>query len=119
MRSPSAVERRSGVVDDRGSATAELAVALPAVAIVLAVCVWGVHLAAVQVRLQDAAGFAARSAARADDLAESSAIMPQAELTISRDGELVCATASVEARTPVSGVTVALTAVSCAIAEPE
>jgi len=68
---------------DRGSVTAELAVALPAVGLVLASCVWGLGLAAEQVRLQDRAGLAARAAARGD---------PSADGALSRDGDLVCAT---------------------------
>lgn len=86
-------------------------------ALVLAACVWGVNLAAVQVRLQDAAGLAARAAARADDLGAASATMPQADFTASRDGDLVCVTARVEVRTPVAGSSVRLVAVSCALAE--
>ena len=57
-------------------------VALPAVLLVLAGCVWGLGLAAVQVRIQDAAGIAARAAARGD---------PVTGGTVSRRGDLVCA----------------------------
>jgi len=70
---------------DRGSVTAELAVALPAVGLVLATCVWGLGVAAEQVRLQDRAGLAARAAARGE---------PGGEGVLRRDGDLVCATLS-------------------------
>jgi len=61
--------------------TAELVVALPAALFVLTACVWGLGLAAGQVRLQDAAGMAARAAARGD---------PVAEGVVSRQGDLLC-----------------------------
>lgn len=82
---------------DAGGVTAEFAVALPAVAIVLATCVGGLQLAAVQVRLQDAAALVARAAARGDDTAPAERIVPGVAFSVSRDGELVCATASMDA----------------------
>ncbi len=51
---------------DRGGATAELAVALPAVAVLIAVCVSGVALGGVQVAASDAAAQAARLIARGE-----------------------------------------------------
>lgn len=102
---------------DRGSATAELAVALPAVAIVLAICVWGVQLAAVQVRMQDAAGLAARSAARGDDPSAAAAVHPGAGLSAWDEGDLVCARASVEVPSPVGLPPVPVAAVACSLRE--
>lgn len=75
-------------VADRGSVTAELAVALPAVAGVLAVAVWGVQLAAVQVRLQDAAAMTARALARGG---QPPAPPAGAALSTWTSGDLVCA----------------------------
>lgn len=49
---------------DRGSATAELAVVLPALVLLTVVCVWAVGVAAVHVRCLDAARGAARALAR-------------------------------------------------------
>lgn len=125
MRSPSGSEsRRFGVAlqrrlarvrDDRGSATAELAVALPAIAVVLAVCVWGIQLAAVQVRLQDTAGLAARSAARGDDPLGAAGAHPGSTVSIWRDGELVCATATVAVAAPGGFPPVPVSADSCAL----
>jgi len=91
---------------DGGGVTAEFAVALPAVGLVLGVCVWGVQLAGAQVRLQDAAGIAARAVARGD------AIPAPAGLVIAtwREGGLACASAS-------ASLGVALSAESCAPAE--
>lgn len=71
----------NGDARDRGSVTAEFAVAMPAVGLVLASCVWGLGLAATQVRLQDAAGLEARAAARGE---------PSGAGVLSRDGDLVC-----------------------------
>ena len=111
------VERGGLRLSDAGSATAELAVALPAVAVVLAACVWGVQLAAVQVRLQDAAGLAARSAARGDDTSAAASVMPGAAVATRRDGDLVCAVVGVEVRSPIGTAPLHLTAESCAVAE--
>lgn len=51
---------------DHGSATAEVAVTLPVLAVVLALVLWGVGAAVAQVRCQDAARLAARAVARGD-----------------------------------------------------
>ena len=64
VRSRSDGRARPG--DDRGSAVAEFAVALPAVLLVLATVLGGVQLGTLQVRLQDAAADAARSLGRGD-----------------------------------------------------
>ncbi|HEU0131071.1 MAG TPA: TadE family type IV pilus minor pilin [Mycobacteriales bacterium] len=50
----------------RGSATAELAVALPALLAVLALCVWALSVVAATLRCADAARAAARAAARGE-----------------------------------------------------
>lgn len=59
---------------DRGSATVEAAVALSALVVVLALCLAGIAAVMTQVRLTDAAGEAARLAARGDDAAASRAV---------------------------------------------
>jgi TadE-like protein len=51
---------------DRGSVTAETAVALPALVFVLVVALWGVSAAAAQVACVDAARAGARAAARGE-----------------------------------------------------
>lgn len=53
---------------DTGMVTAEIAAALPALALVLAAAVWVVALAATQLRCADAAREAARAAARGENL---------------------------------------------------
>ena len=52
---------------DSGMVTAELAVAIPAAVLVLAVCLSAVRAAVDQIRCVDAARIAARAAARGDD----------------------------------------------------
>ena len=51
---------------DGGMVTAELAVAIPAVVLVLVACLAGVHAAVDQIRCVDAARLASRAAARGD-----------------------------------------------------
>ncbi|MDO5052170.1 MAG: TadE family type IV pilus minor pilin, partial [Pseudoclavibacter sp.] len=50
--------------NESGTAAAEFAVTLPAVLLVLALCIGGVQASALHVRLQDAAADAARATAR-------------------------------------------------------
>ncbi|MET0975043.1 MAG: TadE family type IV pilus minor pilin [Leifsonia sp.] len=81
---------------ERGSVTAEFAVAFPAVALTLAACLGGVQVVGLQVRLTDAAADAARSAARGDEAAagaRAAAAVPGAGVVLQRDGDLVCALA--------------------------
>lgn len=76
---------------ERGSATAEFAVLIPAVCLVLALCLSGLQLATHQLQLHDAAALAARTAGRGGD---SSAIVgqliPGASARTERRGNLVC-----------------------------
>lgn len=111
MRSASGSDR------DSGSAAAELAVALPAVVLVLAACVWGVQLAATQVRLQDAAGLAARAAARGDPVSLAASAAPGATITAWTEGALTCARAGITMAGPAGLAPLPLEAVSCALRE--
>jgi len=94
---------------DRGSATAELAVALPALVLVLAACAAALHLAAAQVALQDAVGLAARSLGRGEP--------PALGVGSWRDGDLVCASVSREVAAAGILPAVTLSASSCALAD--
>ena len=102
---------------DRGSVTAEFAVALPAIAIVLAACLASVQLVAHQVRLTDAAADAARALGRGESRAVAGAIADRvaggASLAVSVDEPFVCATLT----TPGAGLLAAieLRAQSCAV----
>ena len=64
-RSTSRPRVRTG--GDRGTATAETAVVLPVLLVVLAMGVWVLAAVGAQLRCTDAAGVAARAAARGDD----------------------------------------------------
>ena len=84
-------QRRDGA-RDRGSVSAELAVALPAVVLVLACCLSGMQVAGQQLRLQDASAAAARTLARGGDAAAvASRLAPGSELRTTAEGDLVCA----------------------------
>lgn len=103
---------------DRGSVTAEFAVALPAVVLVLALGVSALSAAGRQVRLQDAAADAARLVGRGEDPARAGSAVAAAVTGAAADvefrGELVCVHASAPAATlpwPQH-----LTASSCALA---
>ncbi|WP_232331615.1 TadE family type IV pilus minor pilin [Agromyces laixinhei] len=75
--------------------TAEFAVALPAIALVLATCLASVQLAAQQVRLTDASADAARSLGRGESNSAAAAIADRvsggADLSVAVDGQFVCA----------------------------
>ncbi|MDJ0334270.1 TadE family type IV pilus minor pilin [Salinibacterium sp. G-O1] len=103
--------------DDGGSVTAEFAVTMPAVILLLACCLSGVQVAAQQLRLQDAAASAARSLARGDSAAATVArLEPGASVTERSDGELDCVTLTTRS-TGVVGVIggFTLAASSCAL----
>lgn len=103
---------------ERGSITAELAVALPAVVLVIVLAVGALAAASVQVRLQDAAADAARLIARGepDERAAGvvSAAVGGASYGVDHRGDLVCVTTRAEAR--VGPVSAPLEASSCALA---
>lgn len=82
--------------DERGSITAEFAVALPAVVVVLAACLGGLQVAGHQLRLQDAAAVSARTLARGGSLGSAQArvdrLVPGATVSRRTNGDLECAT---------------------------
>ncbi len=112
--------RSRSAADDTGAAAAEFAVAVPAVALVLAVCLGGVAVGAQQVRLQDAAADAARGLGRGDPfstvLARAIRSAPGAALEQGGSGELVCARLTARARGPLTLAGLVLSAESCALA---
>ncbi|MBN9177855.1 MAG: TadE family protein [Microbacterium sp.] len=90
--------------DERGSATAEFAVVLPAVVLVVALAIGGLAAAGRQVRLEHGAAQASRLAARGESDARVTAIVAAvaggAVESVSRDGGLVCVVASAPAGVP-------------------
>jgi hypothetical protein len=71
---------------------AEFAVVLPAVVVVLACCLSAMQVAGQQLRLQDAAALAARSAARDDGTGVAARLVPGSTVSRWTDGELECVT---------------------------
>jgi len=105
--------RRSG---DHGAVTAEFALVLPAVFVVVAAAMAALGLATDAIRLADAAGIAARAAGRGDDAGVSaivSALAPGSSVTITR-GDLVCVRLAESAALGPVGGAVPLSSTSCA-----
>jgi len=104
---------------ERGSATAELAVAFPAVLGVLALLLGGVQVAALQVRVQDAAADAARGLGRGDGAgvvqSRLAAQVPGATLSTWIDGELRCVRVEVAPAGPVAALGLRAGAGACAL----
>lgn len=101
---------------DRGSVSAEFAVAVPAVAVLIALAVGALGAGSVQVRLQDAAADAARLAARGEQSRAAGVVgaaVAGAHSAIGASGDLVCVTAGTEVRIAV--FTVPVWAESCAL----
>lgn len=101
---------------DRGSVTAEFAIALPAAVLVLALGAAILAACGHQVRLQDAAADAARLAGRGEtDRGTALVADVGGTASVSRENELVCVTATASAGAPLIGVV--LRARSCALDE--
>ena len=105
---------------ERGSVTAEFAMVLPAVILVLACCLASVQLAGQQVRLQDAAADAARAISRGDSAgaaaSRAAAAVPGATLATSTRGDMVCAHLTTRSSSPLGTILgVRLSASSCAL----
>ena len=102
---------------DAGTVTAELAVALPAVLLVLAACLGALHVGVEQARLDAAAAVASRSAARGDpaSVAIGRAVTAGAgSVRLERRSGLVCARAEATAR--LLGLPIPVVGTSCALA---
>jgi hypothetical protein len=90
---------------DSGMVTAELAVALPALVVVMVAALYGVALVTAQLRCEDAAAMAARLAARGETAVtvRSSALSAApagAGLSLATSGTTVTATVSVRVSAP-------------------
>ncbi|MDR6904760.1 hypothetical protein J2X63_000446 [Agromyces sp. 3263] len=99
--------------------TAEFAVALPAIAVVLATCLAAVVLVAQQVRLTDAAADAARALGRGESESSAVSIAHRVSgvgpgLTSWHEDPFVCVALTASSAGPLSAVT--LRAESCAMA---
>ncbi|OZB79896.1 MAG: hypothetical protein B7X41_18785 [Microbacterium sp. 14-71-5] len=109
---------RAGCDRQRGSATAELAMALPVVVLTLLLGVGALGAGMRMVALQDAVADAARLLGRGDDAGAAGAAVtradPAAEFAVSRSEALVCVTASAETRI-LGGLVVPIRATGCAL----
>jgi hypothetical protein len=105
--------------DDRGSATAEFALAFPAVLGVVALLLGGVQVAALQVRAQDAAADAARGLGRGDAAAAVAGRLerqvPGAALTQWSEGDLRCVRVEASPSGPVALLGLRARASACAL----
>ena len=91
---PGPARRREGSAADRGSVTAEAALALPVLLAVLAVALWAVAAVSAQLRCTDAAAGAARAAARGEPAEQVAGVARQlapadADVRVSAAGEEV------------------------------
>jgi hypothetical protein len=104
---------------ERGSITAEFAVVLPAVLLVLVLCVGTASVAVQRIEVQGAAAAAARVLARGDGSFAGPVVARLtrgARLSSHRDGDFVCATVTASARfTAARSVGMRLTGRSCAL----
>jgi hypothetical protein len=101
---------------DAGTVTAEFAVVLPAVLLVLAACVGALRVGVGQARVDAAAAVAGRSAARGDPIAmavDRGVAAGARSVTLEHRSGLVCARA--EAPTRVLGLAIRLVGTSCAL----
>ncbi len=98
---------------DAGAVTAEFAVVLPAIVLVLAACVGGIRLAGEQVRLQDASAIGARALARGDPIPAPAG----SYLTSHSEGDLVCVVAAATTSWAPGLPPIGLSAESCALAD--
>ncbi|CAN5410822.1 hypothetical protein BH09ACT1_BH09ACT1_08980 [soil metagenome] len=104
----------------RGSITAEFAVVIPAVVVILAACLGGVRLMGVQLQLQDAAAAGARSLGRGEALdaatAQAHSAVGGSSVTSVTRGSLVCVTAAAANHGGLLGF-IPVTATSCSLAD--
>lgn len=94
--------------------TAELAVAVPAVLLVLAACLGGLRVGAERIRVVDAAAQGARLAARGDDPAGPASRIDGVVTARTRTGDQVCV--AVRRDVPLLGLPVPVAATACALA---
>jgi hypothetical protein len=109
---------------ERGSVTAETAVAFPALVVVLAVALWGVSAAAAQVACVDAARAGARAAARGEPIAAVRAAVlraapPRASVSVTRDPLSTRVVVHATARPPLKSLFPALELRAQAVAATE
>lgn len=104
---------------ERGIVTAELAVAMPAVVLVLLLVLATVNAGVTQLRVTDAARVAARQAAIGSSDVAGAAQRAGGPVTVSiESGELTCVTASRRVPGPLGGLGLTARSRACAYTEP-
>lgn len=126
VRAVKAVPRGGGSPEEAnrgeaGSVTAEFALVMPAVVLVLAACLGAVQVTGQQIRMTDAASSAARSLARGDSFGSATELAGQAGsgVTLGREnrGRFVCARLSAPSGfLPFAAAGLRLEVSSCALA---
>jgi Flp pilus assembly protein TadG len=109
---------------ERGSITAEFAVVLPAVLLVLVLCVGAASVSVQRVEAQSAASAAARILARGDGEGAAAGavgrLAPGARMDSARDGDFVCVSVTSTARfVAARSAGVRLTGRACALSGSE
>lgn len=109
---------------ERGSVTAETAVALPGLVLVLAMALWAVSAAGAQIRCADAARLGARAAARGEPVAwvraaAGRAAPSGARVTVGRDATVTRVDVAAPVPPPLAGDLRALVVSGRAVAETE
>ncbi|POM26491.1 hypothetical protein BTM25_08920 [Actinomadura rubteroloni] len=109
---------------DAGMATAEIAMALPALVLVAAIVLWGETVASVRLACSDAARSGARAAARGESLSAVRSLVERAvprgaRVTVRRDGEASRVEVAVPVPPPVAAGLPALTVTARAVAATE
>ncbi|RUR01414.1 TadE family type IV pilus minor pilin [Labedella endophytica] len=106
---------------ERGSIAAEFAVVLPAVLLVLVLCIGSASVSVQRITVESAAAAAARAAARGEAGGSAAAAAAHAgsgaAVAVRRDGDFVCATVTAAATFAVARtVGVRISGTSCALA---
>ena len=124
-RPPGPAAAGNAVPDQRGMVTAELAVALPVLVLAGLLAVTGVQLVSAQLRCLDAAGLAARFAARGElaadvDFAARAAAPRDAHIAVARADDVVSARVAATVHLPGFGTLLpAFTVTASAVAPLE
>ena len=114
---PMEMRSRTAAPGEAGMVTAEIAVALPAVVLVLLLVLSAVCAGVTQLRVTDAARVAARQAAIGSDDVEGAAVHAGGAVRVDVErGELTCVHVSRPVPGPLGGLTARSTA--CAYTEP-
>lgn len=111
----------AGTATERGSATAELAVAFPVVVLLLLAGLAALAALSAKVRCADAAGVAARAAARGepDPTAAAQTAPAGATISVHREGDLVRATVHFRLRPAALLPAITVEEAAVALIEPE